>query len=113
MSVKCLMRTRNNADGNKFVIFSGIPLYYGDTYIITQKAKLYNYPYTLIHTHPFWEEKTVFYILQLICKVQTIYSKRFGQKCREVAQGSEIALLTSRSMNKHALSTPGSDHTAR
>ena len=109
VSVKCLMRTRNNADGNKLVIFSSIALYYGDTYIITQKAKLYNCPYTLIHTHPFW---VVFYILQLICKVQK-FSKRFGHKYREVAQGSEIALLTSRSMNKHTVSTPGSDHTAR
>ena len=60
VSVKCLMRTRNNADGNKLVIFSGIALYYGDTYIITQKAKLYNCPYTLIHTHPFWEKKWYF-----------------------------------------------------
>ena len=27
------MRTRNNTDGNRLVIFSGIALYYGDTYI--------------------------------------------------------------------------------
>ena len=26
--------TRNNTDGNKLVIFSGIALYYGDTYIV-------------------------------------------------------------------------------
>ena len=26
------LHTRNNTDGNKLVIFSGIALYYGDTY---------------------------------------------------------------------------------
>ena len=30
-----VLRTRNNTDGNKLVIFSGIAWYYGDTYIIT------------------------------------------------------------------------------
>ena len=29
-----MLRTRNNTDGNKLVIFSGIALYYGDTYIV-------------------------------------------------------------------------------
>ena len=29
-----MLRTRNNTDGNKLVIFSGIALYYGDNYII-------------------------------------------------------------------------------
>ena len=28
-----MLHTRNNTDGNKLVIFSGIALYYGDTYI--------------------------------------------------------------------------------
>ena len=28
---------RNNTDGNKLVIFSGIPSYYGDTCIVTQQ----------------------------------------------------------------------------
>ena len=28
------LRTHNNTDGNKLVIFSGIALYYGDNYII-------------------------------------------------------------------------------
>ena len=28
------LHTRNNTDGNKLVIFSGIALYYGDTYIL-------------------------------------------------------------------------------
>ena len=28
-----MLRTRNNTDGNKLVIFSGIALYYGDTCI--------------------------------------------------------------------------------
>ena len=32
--IKLLLRTHNNTDGNKLVIFSGIDLYYGDTYII-------------------------------------------------------------------------------
>ena len=30
-----MLRTRNNIDANKLVIFSGIVLYYGDTYIIS------------------------------------------------------------------------------
>ena len=29
-----MLRTRNNTDGNKLVIFSGIASYYGDNYII-------------------------------------------------------------------------------
>ena len=29
-----MLRTRNNTDGNKLVIFSGIALYYGDNYIL-------------------------------------------------------------------------------
>ena len=29
-----MLRTHNNTDGNKLVIFSGIALYYGDTYIL-------------------------------------------------------------------------------
>jgi len=29
-----VLRTRNNTDGNKLVIFSGIASYYGDNYII-------------------------------------------------------------------------------
>ena len=29
-----VLRTRNNTDGNKLVVFSSIALYYGDTYII-------------------------------------------------------------------------------
>ena len=32
-----MLRTRNNADSNKLVIFSGVALYYGDTYIILPK----------------------------------------------------------------------------
>ena len=31
-----MLRTRNNTDGNKLVIFSGIASYYGDNYIILQ-----------------------------------------------------------------------------
>ena len=29
-----VLRTHNNTDGNKLVIFSGIALYYGDNYIV-------------------------------------------------------------------------------
>jgi len=36
-----VLRTRNNTDGNKLVIFSGIALYYGDNYIIYWKLLLY------------------------------------------------------------------------
>ena len=31
---RLLLRTRNNIDGNKLVIFSGIASYYGDNYIL-------------------------------------------------------------------------------
>ena len=34
LALLLMLRTRNNTDGNKLVIFSGIALYYGDTYII-------------------------------------------------------------------------------
>ena len=30
-----VLRTRNNTDGNKLVIFSGIASYYGDNYIVS------------------------------------------------------------------------------
>ena len=30
-----VLHTRNNTDGKKLMIFSGIALYYGDTYILT------------------------------------------------------------------------------
>ena len=33
LALLLMPHTRNNADGNKLVIFSGIALYYGDTYI--------------------------------------------------------------------------------
>ena len=58
----------------------------------------------------------VFYILQLICKVQKLFNiaKGLGTSTERWPKVvSDIALLTSRSMNKHAFSTPGSDHTAR
>ena len=29
-----MLRTHNNTDGNKLVIFSSVALYYGDTYIV-------------------------------------------------------------------------------
>ena len=34
LALLLMLHTRNNTDGNKVVIFSGIALYYGDTYII-------------------------------------------------------------------------------
>ena len=36
-----MLHTRNNTDGNKLVIFSGIALYYGDTYIIATYFNLW------------------------------------------------------------------------
>ena len=38
LALLLVLRTRNNTDGNKFVIFSGIALYYGDTYILSQTS---------------------------------------------------------------------------
>ena len=34
LALLLVLCTRNSTDGNKLVIFSGIALYYGDTYII-------------------------------------------------------------------------------
>ena len=34
LALLLMLRTRNNTDGNKLVIFSGVALYYGDTYIL-------------------------------------------------------------------------------
>ena len=34
LALLLMLRTRNNTDGNKLVIFSGVALYYGDTYIV-------------------------------------------------------------------------------
>ena len=42
LALLLVLRTRNNTDGNKLVIFSGIALYYGDTYIGSCKCFLYN-----------------------------------------------------------------------
>ena len=33
LALLLMLHTHNNTDGNKLVIFSGIALYYGDTYI--------------------------------------------------------------------------------
>ena len=35
-----MLRTRNNTDRNKLVIFSGIALYYGDTCIVLQHEQV-------------------------------------------------------------------------
>ena len=34
LALLLMLRTHSNTDGNKLVIFSGIALYYGDTYIL-------------------------------------------------------------------------------
>ena len=34
LALLLVLRTRNNTDGNKLVIFSGIASYYGDNYIV-------------------------------------------------------------------------------
>ena len=45
LALLLVLYTRNNTDGNKVMIFSGIALYYGDTYIV--------YPYTIMYIqHP-------------------------------------------------------------
>jgi len=35
-----MLRTRNNTDSNKVVIFSGIASYYGDNYILAEEMKI-------------------------------------------------------------------------
>ena len=35
LALLAMLRTRNNTDGNKLVIFPRIVLYYGDTYILS------------------------------------------------------------------------------
>ena len=37
LALLLVLCTRNNTDGNKLVIFSGIALYYGDTYILSTR----------------------------------------------------------------------------
>ena len=37
LALLLVLRTRNNTDGNKLVIFSGIAWYYGDNYKVTKK----------------------------------------------------------------------------
>ena len=34
LALLLVLRTRNNTDGNKLVIFSGIASYYGDNYLV-------------------------------------------------------------------------------
>ena len=41
LALLLVLRTRNNTDGNKLVIFSGIALYYGDNYIIYSTSPLF------------------------------------------------------------------------
>ena len=36
LALLLVLRTRNNTDGNKLMIFSSIALYYGDTYIVSE-----------------------------------------------------------------------------
>ena len=38
LALLLVLHTRNNTDGNKLVIFSGIALYYGDTYILQYES---------------------------------------------------------------------------
>ena len=38
LALLLVLRTRNNTDGSKLVIFSGIALYYGDTYIVSNES---------------------------------------------------------------------------
>jgi len=40
LALLLVLRTCNNTDGNKLVIFSGIASYYGDNYIILQATRL-------------------------------------------------------------------------
>ena len=39
MALLLVLRTRNNTDGNKLVIFSGIASYYGDNYIVLKSME--------------------------------------------------------------------------
>ena len=38
LALLLVLRTYNNTDGNKPVVFSGIALYYGDTYIVQDSS---------------------------------------------------------------------------
>ena len=46
----CHCFTRNNANGNKLVIFPNIALYYGDTYIIVQVCVIFNCAMEVLHS---------------------------------------------------------------
>ena len=47
---QCHCFTRNNANGNKLVIFPNIALYYGDTYIIVQVCVIFNCAMEVLHS---------------------------------------------------------------
>ena len=55
LALLLVLRTRNNTDGNKLVIFSGIASYYGDNYIILNKL-VYSTYLIIIK----WSEKLYF-----------------------------------------------------
>ena len=38
LALLLVLHTRNNTDSNKLVIFFGIPLYYGDSYIVSPQG---------------------------------------------------------------------------
>ena len=42
LALLLVLRTRNNTDGNKLMIFSGIALYYGDNYILSYFADIWS-----------------------------------------------------------------------
>ena len=46
----CHCFTRNNANGNKLVIFPNIALYFGDTYIIVQVCVIFNCAMEVLHS---------------------------------------------------------------
>ena len=52
LALLLVLRTHNNTDGNKLVIFSGIALYYGDTYIVSlyKARKTYHRSRTFEHS---------------------------------------------------------------
>ena len=42
LALLLMLQTRNNTDGNKLVIFSGIASYYGDNYILFAELQGYS-----------------------------------------------------------------------
>ena len=67
--------TRDNTDGNKLMIFSGIALYYGDTYIIPDNR--YSTQTPVAATKHTWQGRVYHIPCWALCPIMTTYNGIF------------------------------------